>query len=72
MNSITVGCIKQTESDNERLKMEELIQEILDKYTDLNMASDSARKNLAKEITEKVHAYMNKKFMEEYESIITS
>ena len=51
--------------------MEEIIEEVLANYKDLNMSSDSARRLLAKEIAEKVKVHTDKLFMQEYEMIIT-
>ena len=70
MNSTLIGCIRQTEADNNRRKMKEIITKILDANQDINMASEYARKYLAEQIEKEVKQYVDKMFMEEYEMII--
>ena len=74
MNETLIGCIKQTEAENARglmkSEMEKRITEVLEKYSDINMASESGRKYLAKEIEQEVKWLMDKMFMEEYELIL--
>ena len=70
MNSTLIGCIKQTEADNARKKMKDIIIKILEANQDINMASEYARKYLAEQIEKEVKQHVDKMFMEEYEMII--
>ena len=67
MDSILIGCIKQTEGDNSRRQMKDIIIQILETNQDINMASKFAREYLAEEIEKEVKSHVDKIFMEEYE-----
>lgn len=54
MSETLIGCIKQTESDNRRREMQDLIIKLLESNQDINMASPYAREYLAKQITKLV------------------
>tara|TARA_R110000824_G_scaffold119704_1_gene273914 strand:- start:1637 stop:1870 length:234 start_codon:yes stop_codon:yes gene_type:complete len=69
MDSILIGCIKQTEADNSRRRMKDIITKILEAHQDINMTSKFAREYLAEEIHKEVKQHVDKMFMEEYEMI---
>ena len=67
MNETLIGCIKQTESDNRKREMQDLIAKILESNQDINMTSPYAREYLAKQITKLVKESIDNILIEEHE-----
>jgi hypothetical protein len=69
MSEILIGCIKQSEADSERGRINSIVKEVLDYYEDVNLADDLIREDLALVISERVKRQMDKEFIKEYELI---
>jgi len=50
--------------------MKDIIKEVLDYYSDIDLSEDFLREDLAEAITAKVKVHVDKMFMEEFEMII--